>query len=79
MQFRLSGNPRVSICLPNLNNQRFLEERMRSILEQSYGDWELIVCDSYSDDGAWELLQEFKHERHSFRFGKRYQKEFMLS
>jgi glycosyltransferase involved in cell wall biosynthesis len=48
--------PRVSICLPNLNNRRFLPERLDSIFAQSFSDWELVVVDSHSDDGAWEYL-----------------------
>ena len=49
--------PKVSICLPNLNNRPFLEERLASIFSQTLSDWELIVVDNFSDDGAWELLQ----------------------
>jgi hypothetical protein len=26
------------------------------------GDWELIICDSYSKDGAWEFFQGFKDD-----------------
>jgi glycosyltransferase involved in cell wall biosynthesis len=50
--------PLVSICLPNLNTVRFLPERMETILQQTYTNWELIVSDNYSDDGAWEFFQE---------------------
>ena len=53
---------RVSICLPNLNAIRFLEERMRSLFAQSLRDWELVVCDSQSDDGSWEFLQRFAND-----------------
>jgi glycosyltransferase involved in cell wall biosynthesis len=49
----------ISICLPTLNAIRFLKERMDSIFSQTHTDWELIVCDSYSDDGTWEYLQTF--------------------
>ena len=35
---------------------------MDSILVQALTDWELIVCDSYSDDGTWEYLQQFKDD-----------------
>ncbi len=52
--------PLVSICLPTLNARRFLEPRMESILAQTLTDWELIVCDSYSNDGTWEYFQQFK-------------------
>jgi glycosyltransferase involved in cell wall biosynthesis len=50
--------PKVSILLPNLNSQPYIEMRMRSILEQAFTDWELIVVDSYSDDGSWEYIQK---------------------
>ena len=52
-------HPLVSICLPNLNTRPFLAERMESILSQTVKDWELIICDSYSADGAWEFFQKF--------------------
>ena len=44
--------PRVSICLPNLNHRPWLRERLDTIWGQSFTDWELIVVDGYSDDGA---------------------------
>jgi len=50
--------PRVSICLPNLNNRPYLEERIATIEAQTLTDWELVVCDNFSDDGAWEFFQE---------------------
>lgn len=53
------SRPLVSICLPNLNSRRFLDERMESILSQTVSDWELIVCDSHSHDGSWEFFQKF--------------------
>lgn len=51
--------PLVSICLPNLNTRRFLGPRMETVLAQTFRDWELVVCDSYSDDGSWEFLNRF--------------------
>ncbi len=53
------NKPKVSVLLPNLNNCDFLKERFQTILKQTFTDWELVVIDSYSDDGAWELIQEF--------------------
>lgn len=49
--------PKVSILLPNLNNRPFLEERIRCISDQTFTDWELVIVDNYSDDGAWEYFQ----------------------
>lgn len=54
--------PLVSVCLPNLNNRRFLEERIATIFAQTLEDWELVICDSYSDDGAWEYFQGIRKD-----------------
>jgi hypothetical protein len=50
--------PRVSICVPNLNTRPFLPERFDTIRAQSFRDWELLVYDSYSSDGAWEYIRD---------------------
>ncbi len=52
------STPRVSICLPNLNTLPYLAERIATIDAQSFTDWELLVYDSYSTDGAWEYFCE---------------------
>jgi len=54
--------PLVSICLPNLNTRPYLQARMDSIFSQTLRDWELIVCDSHSTDGAWEYFQQFRDD-----------------
>lgn len=56
------STPLISICVPNLNKVRYLPERMETLLAQTFTDWEMIVCDSYSDDGSWELLQKYKSD-----------------
>jgi len=40
--------------------RNFLRDRMDSLIAQTVKDWELILCDSYSNDGSWELLQEYR-------------------
>lgn len=35
---------------------------MATILAQTVTDWELIICDSHSTDGAWEFFQQFKSD-----------------
>lgn len=62
--------PLVSIVLPNLNNRRFLADRLESILAQSYSHWELIIVDSYSDDGAWTLIQDYAAHDSRFRISQ---------
>jgi len=54
--------PKVSICLPTLNVGPYLKERVESIREQEFEDYEVIAFDSFSDDGTWERLTEIAQE-----------------
>lgn len=49
----------VSIILPSYNHAEFLKERLDSILNQTYQDWELIIIDDCSNDCSLYILQEF--------------------
>jgi glycosyltransferase involved in cell wall biosynthesis len=53
------SGPIVSICLPCRNTYPYLQECLDSIQLQEGVTWELIVCDGFSTDGSWELLQTF--------------------
>ena len=59
----MAGEPYISVCLPVYNGIRFLQERMESILNQSFSRWELVVCDSYSNDGTWEYLKRYEQDQ----------------
>jgi glycosyltransferase involved in cell wall biosynthesis len=52
--------PLVSVCLPSLNTRPFLQERVDTILGQSYKNWELIVIDGFSEDGSWDFFKELE-------------------
>jgi glycosyltransferase involved in cell wall biosynthesis len=66
--------PTVSILLPTFNQCSFLTERFESILQQTFVDWELIVVDSHSNDGAWELIQNFARQDQRIRISQTEQK-----
>lgn len=55
----MGTQPKTSICMPILNAGGFLRDRVETIMSQTCEDWELIVSDNFSDDGSWELLQEY--------------------
>jgi len=50
--------PKVSILLPNLNTRKYLDERIDTIFKQTFTDWELVIVDNYSDDGAWDFFKQ---------------------
>lgn len=51
--------PAVSVVVPAYNHARFLERRMRSILNQTFGDMEVLVLDDASSDGSADVVQPF--------------------
>ena len=51
--------PRVSVVVPAYNSVAFIDATMRSILAQTFTDFELVVSDHNSTDGTWETLQQF--------------------
>jgi glycosyltransferase involved in cell wall biosynthesis len=57
----LDNNPRheptVSVIVPNYNHARYLEERLRSLFEQTYLPHEIIFLDDASTDGSAILAQ----------------------
>jgi len=50
--------PRVSIILAVRNEERSLPMVLKSLLEQTFSDFELIACDGQSSDGTRKILEE---------------------
>ncbi len=51
--------PTVSIGLPVYNGQRFLEQALASILQQTFADFEIIICDNASTDRTAAICADF--------------------
>lgn len=49
----------ISVCFPNLNNARFLDERIATLRQQTWTDYEVVLFDNFSDDGAYEILSRY--------------------
>ncbi len=49
----------VSIIMPSYNTASFISESIRSVLAQSYKDWELIIVDDCSSDDTDEVVKPF--------------------
>ena len=54
----MSATPRVSVLVPVHNCERYLAAALRSILDQTFSDLELIAIDDGSTDGSLAILRE---------------------
>ena len=51
--------PKVSVIIPNYNHAQFLEQRIQSVLDQTYQDFEIIYLDDASTDNSNEVFAKF--------------------
>lgn len=50
----------VSIVTPVYNAEKFLSETIKSVQEQTYKNWELLLVDDCSKDNSAKIIKEFK-------------------
>jgi glycosyltransferase involved in cell wall biosynthesis len=64
-------NPSVSVVIPAFNHAAFVGEAIRSVLEQSHGDLEIVITDDGSRDGTPDVIRRFADPRIDLEvFGK---------
>lgn len=51
--------PKVSVITPAFNVALFLEETIKSVQAQTFGDWEMIIVDDCSSDETFKIANDF--------------------
>ena len=58
----------VSIIIPCYNQERFLDEALQSVLDQTYCNWECIIVNDGSTDGTGHIAQKWCNKDKRFAF-----------
>lgn len=64
----INYSPLVSIIIPVYNRKDFIIETIKSILSQSYLNWELLIIDDGSTDGTKSILQAYHKEDNRVKY-----------
>ena len=56
-------NELVSIIMPSYNTAEYISDSIKSIQDQTYSNWELLVVDDCSTDNSVEIIKSFKDPR----------------
>lgn len=52
------NHPKISIIVPVYNTEKYIERCIKSIISQSFTDFEIICVDDASSDSSYKILQE---------------------
>lgn len=63
-----SDGPIFSIVLPTYNRSMFVGSAIRSVLEQTFREFELIIVDDGSTDDTAEIVEAFKDSRIRYHY-----------
>ena len=58
----MENKPLVSIIMPMYNCEKYVEQSILSVVEQTFPDWELIICDDGSKDGSLQIAKEYEKQ-----------------
>lgn len=53
-------SPKVTVLVPSYNHAPYIKERIQSILDQTYNNFELIVIDDFSQDNSDQIISEMQ-------------------
>lgn len=56
-------NVKFSVIIPNYNNAQYITRAIKSVLVQTYENWELIIIDDGSTDDSLQKIHEFDDKR----------------
>ena len=62
----LNNEPLVSIIVNCFNGEKYLEECLISLKNQTYKNWEVIFWDNHSTDNSKKIFDKFNDKRFKY-------------
>ncbi|MES2544633.1 MAG: glycosyltransferase family 2 protein [Bacteroidota bacterium] len=61
---------KVSIITPLYNCENFISETIKSVITQTYSDWEMLIVDDCSTDNSRQIVEEFVRTDNRIKYFK---------
>jgi glycosyltransferase involved in cell wall biosynthesis len=58
-----NSNPKVTILMPVYNGEKYVKEAIKSILDQTYQDFEFLIINDGSTDQSLRIIKKFDDQR----------------
>lgn len=66
VQYMTEKCPYITVVIPVYNGENYLDEAIKSVLHQTYTNYELIVIDDGSTDSTWDIIESYGDKLHGF-------------
>lgn len=60
--------PAITVILPTFRRPELLARALRSVLDQTCTDWQVLVCDNHSGDGTAAVVERFAARERRIRY-----------
>ncbi len=68
MELYKSFSPSVSVILPTYNRAELLEDAIKSVIDQTINNWELLIVDDGSNDDSFNRVLKYQHDYENIRY-----------
>ena len=64
-------NKLISIIIPTYNSGKTINRAIKSVINQKYKNWELVIIDSYSNDNTISIINSYRSKKIKIYYSKK--------